>query len=160
MYKSGEWGKDAKERSKRRKAYFREYARKRLERLGKTPRQRKERKRVAQHAYDSIGLLGEKYVIQNFPNTVWVGEKFDLLWLGKKVDVKTSLPVKLRVTEKRWKFCLTRQKGIVDFYILIGLKEDRTLDSIYVIPEPEAPKYVSIILSSPSKYDQYRMSLS
>jgi hypothetical protein len=150
------WDAKAKARSKRRLEYFREYQARRLRRLGIST----DRDRPIMPT-DSTGITGEKLALKLLKNSIWKGERIDLIWLNKKIDVKTSKPHLMKGNYPRWKFILTRQKGLVDFFILFGLDEQKKLQAVYFIPDKEIENTnISILIGRPSKYNKYLISLS
>jgi hypothetical protein len=142
-YATGAWGIEAKKRSKKRLVYFREYSKTRRLKLGRKP---------------GIGRIGEEFFLQTFSGSVWTGKPYDIDWKKLKIDIKTSLPRKL-YNRERWKFCLERQKGIVDYFFLVCLNPDRTIADLYFIPETLPVKNVSILTNGKSKYHKYRVSI-
>ncbi len=69
---------------------------------------------------------------------------FDILWEGKKIDVKTSHYKTYKdrmgkngnaICSSRWKFKLT-QRGLVDYFLLICFENDK-ISYVFLIPDKE-----------------------
>jgi hypothetical protein len=157
MHQSKTWGIKARERSKRRLEYFKEYQRLRKKKLGIHIANRENPLELN----DSVGIIGEKLALKYLNKSIWIGKKIDLEWLNKRVDVKTSMPHLSQGKYLRWKFHLSRQKGIVDLFILFGLNKLKQLEAVYIVPDKEINVIgIAILIGKPSKYDRYRIPLS
>jgi len=96
--------------------------------------------------------------------SVRINSIYDLDWFDKKVDVKACCyeKVKLKLKGKvyysyRWRFSTKRQKGIVDYYFLIGKDEKgEKTKFMMLIPEKEVTKTaVSISQKNFHKFTRY-----
>jgi hypothetical protein len=99
--------------------------------------QAKERNRRRRKGSTSIGYIGELQaekllLTSKLPNYC----KADFKYKGKFVDVKTSLP------DKRgyWKFNLYKQKGKIDYFLIICKNKDKRTEYIFLIPDKELKK--------------------
>ena len=158
-YKDGSWGKQAKLRSKRRREYFREYRRRNPQKANykQKANYNKINRSKSVGSDDSTGIIGEKLALKFLAESKWVGDLYDMEWKNKKIDVKTSKPIKFRQSFK-WKFSLERQKSKVDYFILFCLRSSNQLEGMYVIPDKEITvKNISIVVGSKSKYDKYKL---
>ena len=146
-YKDGSWGEKAKLRSNGRRQYFRDRA---AEIRHSTPGN-----------FDSIGYIGEELGLHVLVGSKKIGRPCDLDWRGKLVDVKTALPTNNTNGGKpRWKFLLTKQKGIADFFLIICKNIDNTVQYIFLILDKDI-KYKNLSFSSEGalKYSKYLLTL-
>lgn len=67
--------------------------------------------------------------------------KADLMWQGKRIEVKTAKPTRSLGHKKDWwKFLLYKQKGKTDYFLFICKdKEERTI-CIFLIPDKDLEK--------------------
>lgn len=116
-WQTGSWGKEGKARSKKRLDYFRDYTRKR------------------NNGGIGIGFVGEREALAELDGSQMMYRnecKYDIEWRGKKIDVKTSMPSK---DYGYWKFLLTRQKGIVDYFLIICKDANEKTRHMFLIPD-------------------------
>src|SRR5665648_62168 len=121
-FKSGSWGVQGRERSIRRREYFKNYA-------------------IRNRNHDGIpglGSLGESLALDLLKNSVKRNTaSYDLVWNGKKVEVKTSRPTKNRDGTFRdgYKFNIRlNQKENSDYIVLLCLSHQNYLLDAYCIP--------------------------
>lgn len=123
-WKTGAWGEQEKERSKRRREYFRVYHLK-----GKPLR-------VPTGCSVDIGRLGEVVGARVFPgaNKRGYASHWDLEWKGKKVEVKTSVLGLHGNAQPRWFFFVGSQVGKVDCFLFVCLDEQQVVRRLYLLP--------------------------
>ena len=144
-YKTGAWGEKAKIRSAKRKQYFREYKKlhPQYERKGQSGFGR-------DGELEAIKLL--KGAIDRNKNTV---ADYDISWNGQKIEVKTAHLKHYKDGSANWKFYLKRQKGKVDFFLLLCFIESELAYS-FLIPDSELKVIsVNIAFSTVKKYFKY-----
>lgn len=109
--------------------------------------------RIKSRENPSLGLIGEievenKLNITKLPNYM----KYDYNWKGKKIDVKTSLFHR----NSYWKFCLKKQKGLVDYFIIICKDINKSTQYMFLIPDKEINSNNLVIsLKTIKKYKKY-----
>jgi len=107
-----------------------------------------------------VGRVGERLFLGKVRGASWVGRPYDgKCYLGR-VDVKTAKPTNHKNGQKKWKFHLSRQRRLVDSFILFCLGEDLNTIKVLVVPDKELTvNDISILVGSKSKYDKYCMNL-
>ena len=107
----------------------------------------------------TVASVGETSFMRLMKDAKWVGRPYDgECYLGK-VDVKTSRPVN-GTRGKKWKFHLSRQRGIVDNFILFCLDDASGIVKVLVVPDAELKvNDISMGLGSDSKYNKYSINL-
>ena len=134
-YKTGSWGIQARERNRKRLKYFRD------------------KKRLSNHK-EGLGFNGEMEAQKilkedKLPNHTG----YDFQYKGKSIDVKTDIFYKRRYG---WQFDCSRQKGKVDYFMLIAKNTNNKTQYIFVIPDKDfATKTIYISLKNIYKYMKY-----
>lgn len=110
----------------------------------------------------SLGYKGEEIALKLLVGSKRIYHPSDLEWVGKKIEVKTSIrylqPGK-NTTTYRWKFYL-KQKGKVDLFFLICEDETEKVKYIFLIPDKDINvRNLSIPESKISKYSKYLLTL-
>jgi hypothetical protein len=143
-YKTGTWGEQAKERSNRRLEYFRRYDRRKSgDGRGKS------------REYYSIGKKGELEIEKLLTGCrrKRLKEIYDYDWDGKKIDVKTGV---FSAKRKGWKFLLYKQKGKVDYFLIVCKDIEEKTIYIFMIPDKQLPKNnLSIPVKGIDKFMKY-----
>ncbi|HTB31416.1 MAG TPA: hypothetical protein VK808_05275 [Bacteroidia bacterium] len=120
------------------------------------------------NTFGTDGLEGEKIALSILPESVHIHRPCDLFWKGKFIDVKTSKKMSTTMIDYktgksialktfRWKFILSRQKGKVDFFLLICKNQDNKVEHIFLIPDKDLPNNLSIAESNIPKFEKYRL---
>lgn len=147
-YKTGEWGNEAKARSKRRREYFLEY------------RKTHPSKSCYKRSFKGFGSLGEIIGLKIFEGSVLVRRpNFDITWKDKKIEIKIAT---LQNKRNRWTFSTGRQKGKTDYFLLIGMDKDRkNIVKIYFIPDNvmDNRKYTTLGMRS-KRFKEFRMEVN
>ena len=145
-YIDGSWGEKAKERSKRRKEYFKKYRQNK-------PQYKGFRK--------SSFYQGEVLALEILKGSKRIYRPCDLSWRGKFVDVKTSLPIKDNTKRNyRWKFSISRQNDVADFFLLICKNFHGSVAEIYLVPNKGInTKTITFTAEGAKKYSEYLLSL-
>lgn len=150
-----------RERSLKRREYFKYYQRKRKE-LGLTPKYKS-------HG-ESFGYKGEEIANSMLKDSERVFRPSDLRWQGKLVEVKISTKSKVLghkyktsihypTNTYRWKFFL-KQLRQVDFFFIICNGLDEKTEYIFFIPDKElSHKHLSISEKNIDKYSKYLLKL-
>jgi hypothetical protein len=146
-----------KERSIRRRGYFREYSAKRRGNLGYNT------DRLYCSSPNGVGIIGEKFFLESFSGSKWVGKPYDGECSYGKVDIKTSKPhgykSKYESDSKRsrWRFGISRQTKVVDNFILFCLDENSEIVKMLVVPSEDVRGItgITMMVGSHSKYDRY-----
>ena len=138
-YKTGSWGVQAQERSKRRKSYF---------------QQKKEEyfKRLGLKYHEGVGYVGEGEALQVLKVKDRSSDRsFDILWNNKKVDVKTAI-----INKSRWQFDLHRQKGKIDYFLILCKNKKKETQYMFLIPDEDL-KVKGLVISENRimKYKDY-----
>lgn len=99
-------------------------------------------------------LLGAKDMNKGVMNQV----NFDLLWRGKKIEVKAAehLIHQKGYETRSWTFN-TKDPKRSHYYLLICLKEGSPY-KIYLVPSREVPKGGTSLFESTTKYDKFELS--
>jgi hypothetical protein len=144
-WKSGNWGKEAKERSKKRLNYFKEYSKTYF----------LTHKRKYQRKFNGLGSKGELIALSILKGSQLIrNSNFDLLWKGKKIEVKIANFNK----RKRWEFNTRRQKNKTDFFLLICIAKDKKyLEKIYFIPDKKFNNLNICIFKKTIKYKKFEI---
>lgn len=142
-YKTGYWGEQAKERSKRRKEYFRAYSHNKAPKIFR------------------LGEFGEILARSKMNGSKRADKtSHDLKWNGQRIEVKTS---QTPYREKFYKFDIRIQKrvGKTDFFFILILDEHtRELRHAYLIPNKAISSKVTLSISPlQSQYEKYRLCL-
>lgn len=157
-YKSGSWGPEQKERSKRRREYFREY-------------RRLHPQRIQYVSYGtSLGYRGELLAQEILKGSERINRPSDLKWEGKLVEVKTARKQLLsnknikgkRIlgSTYRWKFLLTHQRRRVDLFFFICKDTNDKVEYILLIPDEDLRfNNLSITEHTIKKYSKYLLTL-
>lgn len=138
-YGTGPWGEQAQERSRRRREYFKQRQKEKLDALGI--------KNLV-----SLGYLGRQFAMERLGVVRRPDEQhgFDLYWGGMRVAVKTS---GLR-PDKVYRFSVWRQRGRVDLFLLLATNEERKMVKAFLVPDKEIRgEYVGI--GKKSYYNQF-----
>jgi len=143
-YKTGYWGEQAKERGKRRLAYFRAY-----HRLHKPPK-----------TVFRLGEFGELLAQSKMNGSQLVNQSsYDLIWNGQRIEVKTSMAE----TEGKHMFDIRIQKreGKTDFFFCLILDEHtKELRHAYLIPSKAISAKITLSLTpGRSKYERWKLWL-
>jgi len=77
-----------------------------------------------------------------------LNRRVDLIWKDKKIDVKTSKPKKRDGT---WNFLLYRQRGCVDYFLVICKDKDSRTKHMFLIPDSEL-KHNNLTISETTVY--------
>jgi hypothetical protein len=110
---------------------------------------------------DKLACLGEQIFHQLVPvaidkNKQKFQAKVDFQVSGWLVDVKTSKRKKInkKYNSKAWSFCIRKQNIEADFFVCLGLDEERTLEKIFLIPAEmvRGKQSISIPISMRSKW--------
>jgi hypothetical protein len=145
-YETGYWGEQAKERSKRRLAYFRTY----------------HRKNAPPPKYFRLGEFGELLAQRKMYGSKLVNQtSHDLEWNGQRIEVKTSQSPSMG---NRYLFDISIQKreGKTDYFLVLMLEErTKELRHAYLIPDKAitAKTHLRISPEGRSKYNYYRLRL-
>ncbi len=120
-YKRDPWGIKEKERSKRRLEYFRN-------------RQRLLSKNKNRASIGFIGEIEAKDIFKTgkLPNNAGA----DFNYKNKLIDVKTALPTK-NGNKFHWKFLLYKQKGKIDYFLIICKDFDKRTKYMFMIPDKD-----------------------
>lgn len=155
-YKTGSWGKQAKERSKRRRVYFRKYAK----------RKYKSYRRPDISSARGLGIFGEDLGLKILDNSkLKFNVNYDLIWKGKKIEVKTAKPTKHRCKRKgkkdvyihyAWKFNIKKQSGEADYFLFICVDRGGIVKRIYLIPSEGVKNKNTISLGLTNKSKKFR----
>lgn len=143
-FKTGYWGEQARERNKKRLAYFREY----------------HRKNAPPPKYFRLGEFGELLAQRKLNGSKLVNQSgYDLLWNGQRIEVKTS-----RSREKNghaFDIRIQKREGKTDFFLALMLEEHtKELRHAYLIPDKAITAKVCLRINpGRSKYEQYRIRL-
>lgn len=147
-----------KERSLKRRKYFREY------------------RRIHPQLYiykesnfePSLGRLGEKIAFNTLEGSVKIIHPADLLWKGKLVEVKTARKIlvdtqlngiRKKCKTYRWKFCLSQLRKVDLFFIICKDLDDR-VQYVFLIPDGDLKvRNLSITENNILKYSKYLLSL-
>jgi hypothetical protein len=143
-YKTGYWGPQAKERSKQRRAYFKEYYRSK----GHPPK------------VFRLGQFGELLAQRKLRGSTLTNQTgYDLIWNGQRIEVKTSA----KAIQGRHLFDIRIQKetGKNDFYFILILDEQtKDLRHAYLIPNKAISTKVTLAITpGKSRYESYRLNL-
>lgn len=137
-----------RQRGQRRRAYFREY------------RRNNPQIQTYESHGTSIGYQGEELALKVLVGSKRIHRPCDLDWNGKLVDVKTAMPTKGVGVKRRWKFLLSKQKGVVDLFLLISKDEDGRVLGIYLVPDAEIKgKNISFSSNTIHRFKKYLLSL-
>ena len=137
-YKTGSWGNQAKERSKRRRKYFLDY----IDKKG---------------AHRGLGYLGELEATIILKGSSRNYKGIDLDWNGKKIDVKTS---SFHDWYSRWTFWLKKQRGKCDYFLLLCKDLNGKTLFIFLIPDKEIQENSLIIKKSElSLFEKYAVKV-
>lgn len=144
-WKSGSWGKEAKERSKKRSEYFKN--------------RYKYKCNIGLHIglhNEGFGSKGELIALKILNNSILVRKSgYDLIWQDKKIEVKiaTFKPIhKSKPTIQSWIFNIGRQKDKTDLFFLIGMnKEKNSIERMYLIPNQDMPNIKTLCIGKKSK---------
>lgn len=144
-YRTGVWGTQQKKRSKKRRGYFIKYS--------KEGRHRK---------FTTLGSIGEAIAVMFLENSSLVRRpEYDVLWRGKKVEVKTANFSNSKYLQCRgWYFSIKDQKGKADYFFCICLNKSGGVDKIYFIPDGRIAKARSMIrvpVSGRGKWAKFRV---
>ncbi len=165
-FKTGTWGEQAKLRSSKRREYFKKYRR-------LHPRNSKAFNKSIKSSYishgTSVGYKGEIEALSILKGSKRIFKPCDLEWKGKLVDVKTGIKhlyVNKHVNGDRvsgntykWKFLLSKQKGKVDYFLVICKDLDERIEHIFLIPDKEIEvKNLSIPEKNIHKYSKYLLA--
>jgi hypothetical protein len=145
-YKTGNWGKEAKSRSKRRLEYFKEYTS-----LNGPPRK-----------VFRLGAFGELMAKKMLNGSKIVNQhSHDLEWNRQRIEVKTTMTVKPLHGIESYTICIDTQKGKADyFFILILEPKTKELKYAYFIPDKSitAKKGLRVFPKcEASKYERFRI---
>lgn len=111
-----------------------------------------------------LGRIGEKIaldILEGSKLSEKINSSYDLIWKGKKIDVKTAHPT-IRWKNKnptQWVFG-TRKKRESDHYLCIGLSETNHIEKVFLIPVNIAPKGNLALSRDKTKYDEYLMEVN
>ena len=109
---------------------------------------------------NGVGRIGEVAFLEKFSSAKWLGKPCDGECLLGKVDIKTSKPIRKNTGRERWQFHLTRQRGIVDSFVLFCLDHDSNISKVLVVPDKEInAKDITIMTDGRSKYNKYAINL-
>lgn len=138
-FKTGVWGTQAKERSQKRKRYFKTHC------------------KHLDCTYHSLGYLGELEALEILGDSIRVSEKdFDLLWGNKRVEVKTSSFHATKDGFKGWRFSVKKQIGRCDFFLLICKDEINKTFIVFLIPSNQIQKdHISLSLSRVDQFSKF-----
>ena len=119
-YKTGSWGEQEQKRNIRRRKYFRD------------------RRRRLTGAKNLLGFEGEEEAkrLLGLKEKEMKGTGYDFFWKGKTLDVKTDTISSYRGTEA-WQFSLIRQKGNVDYFLIICKDRRKKTQFIFLIPDKD-----------------------
>ena len=84
--------------------------------------------------------------------------KVDFVVKGKTVDVKASRPranPKRSPETKYWSFCIRKQVGFVDFFVMFGLSESGETEKIFLIPGDQSVACCVITCKGKSKWNKF-----
>ena len=142
-YTTGTWGEQAKKRSKKRLEYF------------------KSRYYLEKQPDTRIGTLGELLAVQILEGSkLDLKSTHDLLWQGKKIEVKTSAK---KQNDKRndYNFWVSKkQLENADYFLLVCLNETRVVMAIYFLPNKAITKQGFLVSDSlKNKYNKYRIEV-
>lgn len=113
---------------------------------------------------DVSWYAGEKHALEILKgSTRAYGTKYDLEWNGFRIDIKTAQLTRSQSRYKEntytgswaWKFRVEKQRGIVDFFLCIGLGEKKEILKIFLIPDSEMKVNSPAIGFKKSKYDPF-----
>ena len=166
-YKTGSWGDKAKNRSKRRQEYFREY--RRLHPQKYNPNSKRKKSHYEPYG-TSLGFKGEILAQDYLKGAKKINRPCDYSWQGKLVDVKTAIKQKMtnkhvngeivKTSTYRWKFLLEKQKGKVDLFFIICKDLEDRVEYIFLIPDKDIScKNLSISEKRIEKYSKYLVAL-
>lgn len=150
-YKTGAWGEKAKARSKKRLKYFRQYWHKNY-----GDKCRDKYKPNTRTEYKGLGWQGEIEALTILSGAIrqprYIG--YDLLWNGKRIDVKTT---KIRKNRNDWTFKTRTQIHRVDFFLcILKDREGKTIDSLLIPDSLIKSKWVFYLHTrNLPKYKQY-----
>lgn len=84
-------------------------------------------------------------------------DDFDLIWHGKRIEVKTSRPVLAGAgPDWFWMFNVARSQGKCDAFFCIGCSKDGLPRAYFFLPASVAPKVkLSVPLTLRSKWAEY-----
>lgn len=135
-----------KERYQSRLAYWKEY-------------RKKHRRPRNPASKTSVGFEGEDEALKILEGSERYTREIDLIWKGKLIDVKTAIKSQMKESKTySWKFSL-KQKGKVDYFLLILKNLDRTTDRVLLVPDKAInPKSFRIAESRLPLYDKYIIS--
>jgi len=145
-YKTGSWGKQAKDRYKKRQL------------SGELKKRSLDYYHKNKKGEYSIGYIGELEA-KNILHTKKIDKKFgyDFVWKNKKIDVKTSIIKKHpKWNTNYWKFLLYHQKGKVDYFLIICKDVGKKTKYIFLIPDKDLPNNNLVInIHKVNKYFRY-----
>ena len=148
-YKSGTWGREAQIRNKKRLKYFAEHNYKRNHGLLK--------KRT------DLGYIGEEEALKILNGSIRYSREIDLIWNGKKIDVKTATVCfeGKYYNHPRWRFTITPQKGKCDYFIFICKNKTKETRYIFIIPDKEISNKISLTITETkvNKFKKYRLKV-
>lgn len=150
-YADGTWGKKAKERSKKRAEYFREYTRKRKGKRSLTDFDMFSRK--------GIGAYGEFVVRNLLPDCEWVNlPSHDIEHDNNKIEIKTARERKH--DPNSWEFSFTPNQLNIDFAYLVCVTGENNVVAIYKVPHSffqlkDTGHKTSRVVRGGGKYDRF-----
>jgi hypothetical protein len=147
-YKTGVWGEQAKERSRRRSEYF-----------------KNRHKQKNNFNTQGLGSFGEYLGLKILNgSTLERKSEYDILWKNKKIEVKTASFQERKNNNyiKQWVFNTDRQKGKTDYFLLILTEKDKkTILKIYLIPDDQIMSKSKLTISENqlSLYEKYMVEM-
>lgn len=144
-FKTGYWGEQAKERNKKRLAYFRAY----------------HQKNSPPPKVFRLGEYGELLAQKKLNGSKLVNKTgYDLIWNEQRIEVKTSSSPD---ENNRYRFDIRIQTQIkkADFYLILILeKTTKALKHAYLIPAKTITAKVNLnLLPGQSRYERFRLNL-
>lgn len=145
-YKTGYWGEQAKERSKRRREYFSDYQ-----------KNKDNPKKVFR-----LGEFGEALAIKTFTGAKLENRTgYDMIWKNKKIEVKTSEKGDA-YNNHRFDIRIQKKENKADYFLTLILDEHtKELQSAYLIPNKAINARVTLCISQNgrSKYESYKLRI-
>lgn len=153
-YKTGDWGEQAKERSSRRKEYFKN----RIRAIVKIEKHKKEEDETG------LGAYGERLALKILQgSTLERKSGYDILWKNKKIEVKISNCQKqINTFIKKWFFNVQRQRNKTDYFLLILINKDKeNILKVFLMPNSDisGKSTLSISENQLSLYEKYMVEM-